>query len=138
MDDFFDNTAQGMLGGFFKNMMDSPVSKNIGEGKVCKSCGLRFSDFLKYGRLGCTDCYETFSSSLEPTIKRIHGNILHNGKLPSGRNEKHEKEKALNNLREMLNRAIETQEYEKAAEYRDKIRELEKQDNSGNSEKAGA
>lgn len=135
LDDFFDNTSEGMLGGLFKNMMDGPSAKSIGDGRICKTCGLRFSDFLKHGRLGCTNCYKTFSSSLEPTIKRIHGNIFHNGKFPVGRQEKLEKENKLENLRQTLKQAIEAQEYEKAAEYRDQIRELEKQ--SDNNKKEG-
>lgn len=138
--DLFDNAAEGMLGGFFKNMMDSSSAKSIGQGSVCRSCGMRFSDFLNQGKLGCTKCYSTFASQLEPTINRIHGNIRHNGKFPDGRHEKIEKENKLNVLREKLQKAIENQEYEDAAKYRDEIRELEKNDISGtdNNGKKGA
>ncbi len=140
LEDFFDTTAEGMLGGFFKNIMDTPSQKTLKAVSVCPTCGMRFSDFLKQGRLGCTQCYSTFSSSLEPTIKRIHGNIRHNGKFPDGRHEKLEKESKLNSLREKLKTAIEAQEYEDAAKYRDEIRELEKQDNTNiaKNEKEGA
>ncbi len=140
LDDFFDTTAEGMLGGFFKNMMDSSSSKTLREGSVCPTCGMRFNDFLKQGKLGCTQCYSTFSSSLEPTIKRIHGNIRHNGKFPDGRHEKIAKENKLCELRIKLKNAIDAQEYEDAAKYRDEIRELEKQNNiqNENGEKEGA
>lgn len=136
LEDFFDSSAEGMLGGFFKNMMDTSSGKSIGQGLVCRNCGMRFSDFLHQGKLGCTRCYETFASQLEPTINRIHGNIRHNGKFPDGRHEKLEKENKLNKLRQKLNKAIENQEYEDAAKYRDEIRELEK--NGNNTEKEGA
>ena len=68
------------------------------------------------------------------------GNIRHNGKFPDGRQEKREKENKLNLLREKLNKAIENQEYEDAAKYRDEIRELEKNraDGNNNTEKEGA
>ena len=140
LEDFFESGAEGMLGGFFKNMMDTSSVKSVGQGSVCKGCGMRFSDFLNHGKLGCTKCYETFAYQLEPTINRIHGNIRHNGKFPDGRQEKREKENKLNLLREKLNKAIENQEYEDAAKYRDEIRELEKKQANGNNntEKEGA
>lgn len=129
IDNFFEDAGEGMLGGMFGSMLDSSPVKTLRESGVCPMCGMRFSDFLHSGKLGCARCYETFSSSLEPTIKRIHGNVLHTGKCPDGRKEHLAKENKLASLKEKLADAIQKQEYENAAKYRDEIRALEQKEN---------
>ena len=61
-------------------------------------------------------------------MKKLHGNTAHTGKFPKGRAEQHAKKVRKAELEELLKRAIETQEYEKAAGYRDAIRALEKEE----------
>jgi protein arginine kinase activator len=61
-----------------------------------------------------------------PSIQRIHGKTAHTGKVPSGAGEGLKKERELERLRSELAKCIEAQQYEKCAELRDRIRELEK------------
>src|SRR5438094_498053 len=43
----------------------------------CPACGFTEADFKKNGRLGCADCYTTFSKGLDRLIKSMHkGNKL--------------------------------------------------------------
>lgn len=132
IDNFFDETGEGMLGGLFGSMLDASPVKQLREAGVCPTCGMRFSDFLHIGKLGCADCYKTFANSLEPTVKRIHGNVRHTGKFPFGIKEHAAKENKLKDLKDKLSKAIEKQEYEQAAKYRDEIRELEKKQENNN------
>src|SRR6188768_1638 len=37
----------------------------------CKSCGFTQADFKKAGRLGCSECYVTFSEGLEGLLKTM-------------------------------------------------------------------
>ena len=117
----------GLFGGLFAAMSDEKASGSRGQ-NACSECGMRFSDFLQDGRIGCGECYKTFSSELYPTIKRIHGRGGHCGKVPKGKSGEIEKKRKLEELRTNLRKAVEEQEYELAAKYRDEIRDLENAD----------
>ena len=86
---------------------------------------MSYDDFQKTGKLGCGECYNVFSERLEPLLKRIHGNSEHHGKTPKKMEQSIKKYNELNDLKALLNKAIQSEEYEKAAELRDEIRKLE-------------
>src|SRR5215510_1512196 len=48
----------------------------------CPTCGFTQADFKKAGRLGCADCYKTFSEGLESLLKTMHKGTRHMGKVP--------------------------------------------------------
>lgn len=125
IDGFFGKGADDIFGGFFAGMMNEPSKKNVPAQTVCPKCGMRFSEFLHGGKIGCAECYKTFASSLGSTVKRIHGNAEHCGKVPEGMADVISDKKKIETLRAKLNEAIQTQEYELAAKYRDEIRALE-------------
>lgn len=95
-------------------------------GEACLFCGLTFRDFRETGRLGCPQCYETFSAHLHALLRRIHGGTQHVGKvyLPPDPTAS-EMEKRLEALRRKLERAVDAEDFERAAELRDQIRALE-------------
>ena len=128
LDSLFANNSDGLFGGLFAGMINENAAKTVSGPKVCPACGMRFSEFLETGKIGCAECYKAFSSSLYPTLKRIHGNTEHCGKVPFGLHNKKTNIKKIEQLRAKLNEAIEKQEYEMAAKYRDEIKELEKQE----------
>ena len=92
----------------------------------CANCGLTYSDFKKIGRLGCGECYSAFRKYLGPLLKRIHGSNIHYGKSPLTVTKVLKKKIDLQDLRQKLQKAIETEAFEEAARIRDQIRELEK------------
>lgn len=93
--------------------------------KACPMCGMTYDDFRKVGRLGCAQCYTTFKRSLGSLLKRIHGSPIHIGKSPM-RLVKHPKTKSeLAELKRKLERAIDKEEFEEAAQLRDQIRRIE-------------
>ncbi len=93
--------------------------------KSCPSCGFTFEDFRRTGKAGCPDCYKAFSEELEGSIRQIHGSAVHEGRAPAASKKKHEKENMLKSLKKELKNAISNEEFEMAAELRDKIKELE-------------
>jgi protein arginine kinase activator len=99
----------------------SPVLKPL----VCDKCGLSFEEFQKIGKLGCSHCYETYKEKLGPLIKRIHGGLEHHGKVPAKVSIALKSSREAEDFKEQLNKAIENEEYEKAAEIRDRIKGLE-------------
>ena len=67
---------------------------------------------------------------LLPSIRRIHGKTQHSGKTADVIQEKAEikektKEEIIAELKEEMQKAIEEQNFERAAEIRDSIKELE-------------
>ncbi len=93
----------------------------------CSNCGLSYKDFKKAGRLGCSECYNEFRKYLGPLLKRIHGSGQHLGKTPykSGPTVV-EKKTEMEELRQRLQKAIETEAFEEAARIRDQIKEFER------------
>jgi len=92
--------------------------------KKCPSCGMTFDDFGKSGRLGCGQCYQTFRTELTDLLRKIHGSPRHRGKRHSGDGELVIPAREENQLREELRKAIENEEFEKAASIRDRIKTL--------------
>ncbi|MGI9626849.1 MAG: UvrB/UvrC motif-containing protein [Longimicrobiales bacterium] len=92
----------------------------------CDFCGLTFPTFKETGRLGCSHCYSSFEKGLRRLLTRIHGGSQHVGKvyLPPNPTAT-DLEKRLDALRRRLNRAVDSEDFERAAVLRDQIRALE-------------
>ncbi len=119
------------INSFLSGLFDIPVSYQVrGEAEEktlfkCNSCGLTFEEFKKNGKLGCVECYNAFSDKLLPILKRIHGNVYHSGKLPQRIGGAIKVRREIDKLRAQLNKAVKEEEYEVAAQIRDKIKGLE-------------
>lgn len=114
------------------NMLASLIAatKKIGESAgpaidiTCPSCGMTHEKFQKAGLLGCAECYRAFAEPLNELLKRIHGSTQHTGHAPGVRKHAVSNRLAVIGLRQQLAKAIESEEYERAAELRDQIRQL--------------
>jgi protein arginine kinase activator len=113
------------LFGFANSGNDAAYDISAARDAVCKKCGMDYEDFLKTGKMGCGECYNTFREKLKPALKRLHGTLKHSGKFPLRRSKEKDLSEQIERLKEQLERAIQNEEYEKAAELRDKIRALE-------------
>ncbi|WP_281883955.1 UvrB/UvrC motif-containing protein [Paenibacillus sp. YYML68] len=92
----------------------------------CEHCGLTYSQFSKVGRFGCSDCYKHFAEKLDPLFKRVHGNTVHIGKVPKRSGGLIRFKREIDELKKDLALRIQNEEFEQAAQLRDRIRELEK------------
>lgn len=93
----------------------------------CPQCSMTFSQFVKVGRFGCATCYDAFRNQLTPIIRRLHsGNFTHSGKIPKRIGGDIHLRKTIDDLKETLKNLITEEEFEKAAETRDQIRDLER------------
>ncbi len=112
----------GILGGGENGQASAQTEVAGGE---CAACGMTYQEFSKGGRLGCPACYQHFADNLEPLLKRIHGSAVHTGKVPvrSGGTIRIKREIA--ELRRQLAVKVDREEFEVAAELRDRIREME-------------
>lgn len=101
------------------------ISKLAPQQIICKKCGMSYEEFQRTGKLGCDNCYGIYSERLKPLVRRLHGNIKHTGKVPSKITKTIKASKEIEELKELLGQAIQNEEYEKAAELRDKIKSVE-------------
>jgi protein arginine kinase activator len=93
---------------------------------ACGRCGATFQDFRETGRLGCSDCYRTFELPLRDLLRRLHGSTHHLGERYAEREPVAAVQGARTaELREQLRLAVEAENFELAAELRDRLRVLE-------------
>lgn len=114
------------FGGFLSDT--SPSVTALTTVKRCSKCGSSFHDIVKEGRIGCSECYNTFYDNLLPLLQRIHGRIQHNGKTSSksGQIQQEESlEKKIEQLKNEMSEAVSRQDFEQAAKLRDEIKALE-------------
>jgi len=111
---------------FLAQMGSDSMSSGPASSEACPFCGLTFSDFRETGRLGCPQCYETYAVHLQKLLRRVHGGTQHVGKvyLPPDPTSS-DRERRLDALKRRLQRAVDSEDFERAAELRDEIRSLE-------------
>jgi len=94
--------------------------------EACPRCGASFQDFRESGRLGCPDCYRAFEAPLRELLRRLHNSTHHMGeRYATQQTSSPELRQAAAALREQLRVAIETENFELAAELRDRLRVVE-------------
>ncbi|MFA6716394.1 MAG: UvrB/UvrC motif-containing protein [Victivallales bacterium] len=92
----------------------------------CPSCNWTLKALRQTGRVGCPECYNVFREVIDNALENMHRGKLHVGKKPGtkGPDTTSAKMLELMNLQKELDEVIQREEYEKAAELRDKIRSL--------------
>ena len=118
----------GSLNEFITGLFEAHAETEVPElaGIACPVCGITYAEFRSGGGLGCSRDYTVFKKGLLPFLERIHGSIKHKGKVPLNAGKGMANARKLIHLRRELNKAIEAEEYEKAARLRDQIYELKK------------
>ena len=93
---------------------------------TCSFCGLELADFRESGRFGCPHCYTSFESGLRGLLRRIHGSTQHVGKVYLAADPTAvERSRRIEALERKLQRAVNSEDFERAAEIRDQIRAIE-------------
>lgn len=117
------NILSGLVEYFNNNQQSSIIKVNDSE---CPKCKTTYAEFKNTGFLGCDECYKQFLKILAIFIKRVQNGSNHVGKIPSRCGEDVIKRKEISELKDKLQKAILSEEYEKAAEIRDCIRKIQK------------
>lgn len=112
---------------------------------ICPACRTSYEEFIKNSRFGCPECYGVFDLLIGENIRQLQGSDTHKGKHPryhyqedgeqfsvetlSGQEDADpdkelDVEEQIRILNARLQEAIVREEYETAAQCRDKIREL--------------
>jgi protein arginine kinase activator len=130
--------AKFPLGDFLASLgkSGSGRAEESAAGVACPACGGTMDDFRQTGRLGCGRCYTTFEPHLRDLLRRLHGSAQHVGEryaapaaVGAGGREGEAVGAApdpqVNALRDQLRRAVEAENFELAAELRDRLKVLE-------------
>lgn len=112
------------LSGLLENMLNNQASE---KNKVCPVCGRKFLHIQKEKSVGCAECYNVFRNEIREILKGMGISKNYTGSLP---NRLANFKSSLNDrviLQEKLQKAIQNEDYEKAAIYRDKLKMLDNQ-----------
>ena len=108
-------------------MAHSGLQKEMGT--TCEHCGITWAEFRQSGLLGCQHDYQQFEKDLTPLLQRAHESATHHvGKVPTrrgGSGVPMKRQVDVSKLRKELSRAVESEDYERAAKLRDQIRQAE-------------
>jgi protein arginine kinase activator len=92
---------------------------------TCTRCGTTDTELgAPGGRMGCASCYDTFRDELLRTFERRSGVASHLGLRPSTESDCDARQSDLARLNALLERAVEREDFEDAARYRDQIADL--------------
>ena len=109
-------------------MAHSGLQKETGTGG-CEHCKMTWAEFRQSGLLGCQHDYQQFEKELTPLLQRAHEQATHHvGKVPTRRGGTGVPAKRtvdVSKLRRDLAKAVEAEDYERAAKLRDQIRQAE-------------
>lgn len=118
-----DNRIDISLGGLFSGVLSNSDRGREGA-QTCPGCGTTLDELRKKRRVGCALCYQEFRGEITALMRSEGFTPGFDGPLP----ERLEAFKTLSpnpeNLKKELQRAIESEDYELAAYYRDRIRAL--------------
>ena len=125
--------APSIAGALAQHLKISQTAEELSEldKRCCPVCEITFFEFRNAGRLGCPHDYVFFGEELEPLIHNIHGAASHTGKKPRRGTPCTDGQTELIRLRRELESAVEREEYERASELRDEIKNLEQDNESG-------
>ncbi len=98
--------------------------RSMEKGVACPNCGFTQDSFRESGRLGCPSCYDVFSTTIDAVLEKVHRGLSHKGKRPVKCAPAMSLEE-IAALKSELEEHVAREEYEKAAELRDRIFELE-------------
>ncbi|HEY4313076.1 MAG TPA: UvrB/UvrC motif-containing protein [Pirellulales bacterium] len=120
-------SGQSLAGALAQHLAVGQTAEELArlDQQACPICGITFFEFRKEGRLGCPHDYICFQKELEPLILNIHGETRHVGKRPQRTPGNTDRQTDLIRLRREMKDAIQSEDYERASQLRDEIRQIE-------------
>jgi protein arginine kinase activator len=118
-----ENRIDVSLGGLFSGILDTPLEESAIT-QACPQCGLTFPEIKKHRRTGCAHCYQYFRAEIVSLMRRDGLEISYRGSLPSTKGSFKATGIDPDKLRRELQSALDQEDYEMAAYYRDRLRAL--------------
>ena len=114
------------VGNLLSQLLGAQPQQEEDKSLRCGKCGMTFAEFQKSGRLGCANCYAAFGENMRKMLGSIHGHTHHVGKVPGYLEEEVRAKQQIDDLRRQMDEAVRAEDFERAAELRDRIRALDK------------
>ena len=108
---------------------------------ICPKCGMNYEEFTNVGKFGCAECYNVFGPLIEEHLKKLHGNTANVSKkyMPNEKEvdiqtnpiinqQKRDAMQEIETLSAKLTEAVELEDFEDAAKYRDMIKSIKERD----------
>ncbi|MBT8038008.1 MAG: UvrB/UvrC motif-containing protein [Verrucomicrobiae bacterium] len=99
---------------------------------TCPGCGFALDDLKKTGRLGCSQCYQSFHNEIRHNLGGMHKGTSHTGRVPEGMLKAFQQRQHREQLQQEMDEAIQAEDYEKAAALRDQLSQLSEIDPGDN------
>lgn len=106
----------------------SETAKKLAEinNRLCPVCGRKLGEIKRTGKVGCPECYAVFKNEIRFFLNKNGAKELYKGTMPARLSSFHSVLTDRIALQNKLNFAVEHEDYEKAAMYRDYLKALEK------------
>ena len=115
-----------LLNALLSAQKDTSQNPSAVDKLTCPQCGITFKQFRDDCLLGCPNDYIAFAEPLKMIIEKNQGGgSTHCGKVPSRGHAGAKKQAELMTLRTRLDAAVKNEDYEAAAQLRDRIKKLE-------------
>ncbi len=83
--------------------------------------------FTQTGKLGCSECLQQFEPHIRSVLRHVHGSTRHVGRAPKRGGGAVRLQQRVAGFRRDLEAAVKAEDFERAAQLRDQIRDLEDQ-----------
>ena len=115
------NKIDVSLGGLFSNVLEG-ASDSSGKTVSCPVCGFTLADIRRLRKAGCADCYQQFRAEIVSLLRKEGIELSYTGELPAKLEAFRTRTVDIEGLKRELQKAIEREDYEMAAYYRDRLR----------------
>lgn len=112
-------SANHMLSALLDAVTQSPLQVGWIKTTSCSRCGMTYGLFRELGKMGCSECYQTFGSRIETALQNWHGHKVHRGKSPYRNLETQSVKIKRQAMQEQLSKAVKEENFEEAARLRD-------------------
>lgn len=123
------------IGDLFKELAESAKKIQIDNNRMCPVCGTSLSEIKKSSHTGCPECYAIFKEQITQFLESRGITGTYSGSMPARLASFRSVLNYRIMLQNKLNDAVQKEDYERAALYRDYLHALEKQPVSGDPEK---
>lgn len=114
------------LAAVFKEIEEKEAALDINSKRLCPVCGKSLFYILKTGMAGCPECYEVFKQDILENLKAQGITGPYSGSMPSRLSGFRNSLTDRADLQAKLDEAVRSENYEKAAVYRDFLKALER------------
>jgi protein arginine kinase activator len=115
-----------LLNALLSSQKEGSPTPTAADRLTCPNCGTTFKQFRDEYLLGCPHDYQAFGEPLKAIIEKSQaGSTTHCGKVPSRGHASGRRQAELMAIRNRLDAAVKSEDYETAAKLRDRIKSIE-------------